>query len=84
MSKPYEIIDTIIVPNAGRTDSVRISATRNSSNEPALKWNFHDGCTTVFGDDAAKARQVNEFMAVMLDDETAVEEMNLFTDKHTS
>lgn len=84
MSKPYEIVDTIVVPNAGRTDSVRISATRNGNNEPAVKWNFHNGVVTVFGDDAAKARQVNGFVAAMLDDETVIEEMNMFTDIHTN
>lgn len=84
MSKPYETIDTIVVPNAGRTDSVRVSVTRNTSNEPAIKWNFHNGCVTVFGDDAGKARAVNLFVATMMDDATAVEELNLFTNKYTN
>lgn len=84
MSKQYEIIDTIVVSNAGRTDSVRVSATRNHNNEPAIKWNFHNGCVTVFGDNAERSRLVNEFVATMLDDSTAIDELNLFTDKHTN
>ncbi len=79
----YTIIDTIVIPNAGRTDSIRVSRTENGNNEPATQW-VSGGRFTVFGNDASRCRTVNAFVAEFIEDSASNKEMNLFTDKHNN
>lgn len=84
MSKKYETLDTIVITTFGRTDSVRISATLNADGAPATSWIFSNGRLTLFGSDADRCRIANKLVAELMNDNTAVAEMNLFTDKHNN
>jgi len=80
----YETLDTIVITNAGQTDSVRISATLNGNQDPATSWTFTNGRLTLFGSDAARCRTANQLVAGLMEDDSVVAEMNLFTDKYNN
>ena len=83
-TKKYDTLDTIVIPTAGRTDSVRVSATVNGNGDPATSWTFTNGRLTLFGSDAERCRTANKLVADLMEDGTALEEMNLFTDKYNN
>jgi hypothetical protein len=80
----YETIDTLVVTNAGKTDTVRVSATVNNNGTPAIQWVFRDGRITNFSNDSSVCRSVNRHIAYLLDDQTIIDELDLFTNKHTT
>lgn len=84
MSKKYTTIDTVVIPNAGRTDSVRISQTVNENDEQATQWTFTNSRFTSFSNDADTCRMINELVSDLMEDEAMMEDMDAFTNKHNN
>lgn len=80
----YEVIDTLVVTNAGKTDTVRVRATVNSAGTPAIQWVFRNGRVTNFSNDDSECQLINRHIADILEDETIIDELDLFTNKYTT
>ncbi len=76
MSK-YTTLDTLIVTNAGRTDSVRVSKTISDSNEHAIVWSWPDGRFVCFNLRDEVLNSINKPVSELTD--TDYNELQLYT-----
>ena len=80
----YETIDTVVVTNAPRTESVRVSATIGGDGRHALLYSSRDFRVTLFGPQPDFVTAFNETIASLSGDSNMLDELVQFTDKYAS